>query len=107
MIFFSLPLVKDHAYDFRISNFSPATGVIKSGVSKPVRFSFRVNNNAPVDTVALLIGSEKNKKLKTIYYSYDNSVVSFTHNFEEEDSYPVTVLVNNKPVLGYIVEVTE
>jgi transglutaminase/protease-like cytokinesis protein 3 len=105
--FFALPLIKDHAYDFKISNFSPASGVIKSAVNKPVRFSFRVNNNAAVDTVALLIGSEKNKKLKTVYYSYDNSVVSFTHNFEEEDTYPVTVLVNNKPVLGYMVEVTE
>jgi transglutaminase/protease-like cytokinesis protein 3 len=105
--FFALPLIKDHAYDFKISNISPATGVVKSGVNKPVRFSFRVNNNAPVDTVALLIGAEKNKKLKTVYYSYNNSVVSFTHNFEEEDSYPVTVLVNNKPVLGYMVEVTE
>ena len=105
--FFALPLVKDHAYDFRISNFSPATGVIKAHVSKPVRFSFKVSNNAAIDTVALLIGTEKNKKLQTIYYSYNNSVVSFTHKFEEEDSYPVTVLVNNKPVLGYMVEVTE
>jgi transglutaminase/protease-like cytokinesis protein 3 len=105
--FFALPLIKDHAYDFKISNFSPASGVIKSAVNKPVRFSFRINNNAPVDTVALLIGPEKNKKLKIVYYSYNNSVVSFTHNFEEEDSYPVTVLVNNKPVLGYMVEVTE
>ena len=105
--FFSMPVVKNHAYDFRISNFSPAGGIIKSAINKSVRFSFKVNNNAPVDTVALMIGAEKNKKLKTIYYSYNNSVVSFTHKFEEEDSYPVTILVNNKPVLAYMVEVTE
>jgi transglutaminase/protease-like cytokinesis protein 3 len=105
--FFATPLIKDHAYDFRISNFSPSSGMIKTTIKKPVRFSFRVNNNAPVDTVALLIGAEKNKKLKTVYFSYNNSVVSFTHNFEEEDSYPVTILLNNKPVMAYMVEVTE
>jgi len=106
--FFSMPIVKDYAYDFRISNFNPGGGIIKSAVQKPVRFSFKVNNsNAPIDSVALLIGTEKKKKLKTVYYSYNNSVVSFTYKFEEEDSYPVTILVNNKPVLEYFVEVTE
>jgi transglutaminase/protease-like cytokinesis protein 3 len=105
--FFEMPVIKDYAYDFKISNFNPGTGVIKVAVQKPVRFSFRVNNNASVDSVALAIGTEKNKKLKTVYYSYNNSVVSFTYKFEEEDSYPVVILVNNKPVLGYLVEVTE
>jgi transglutaminase/protease-like cytokinesis protein 3 len=105
--FFTMPIIKNYAYDFRMSNFSPATGIIKAIINQPVRFSFKVNNNAPVDTVTLLVGTEKNKKLKTAYYSYNNNVVSFTHKFEEEDSYPVTVLVNNKPVLEYMVEVTE
>jgi transglutaminase/protease-like cytokinesis protein 3 len=105
--FFAMPIVKDHAYDFRISNFSPATAMVKATVNKPVRFSFKVNNHAQVDSVSLLIGAEKNKKLKTTYFSYDNNVVSFTYKFEEEDSYPVKVLVNNKPVLEYLIEVVE
>jgi transglutaminase/protease-like cytokinesis protein 3 len=105
--FFAMPIVKNHAYDFGISNFSPSTGLIKANLNKPVRFSFKVGNQAAVDTVNLLIGVEKNKKLQTVYFSYNNSVVSFTHKFEEEDSYPVTVLINNKPVLAYMIEVTE
>jgi hypothetical protein len=102
-----MPIVKNYAYDFGISNFSPSTGLIKANLNKPVRFSFKVGNQAAVDTVNLLIGVEKNKKLQTVYFSYNNSVVSFTHKFEEEDSYPVTVLINNKPVLAYMIEVTE
>ena len=105
--FFGMPIIKNHAYDFRVSNFSPATGLIKSTTTKPVRFSFRATNNTPIDSVSLQIGTEKNKKLKNVYYSYNNNVVSFTYKFEEEDSYPVTVLINNKPVLGYMVEITE
>lgn len=105
--FFSLPVVYGYAYTLGTSNFSPATGVIKAKAQKDFPFSFKVTKGLPVESVTLAIGSDKKKKLKNIYFSYNNNVVSFTHKFEEEDSYPITILVNNKPLLGYMAEITE
>ena len=105
--FLSLPLVKNAAYEFGISNFSPANGFIKTNIKKPVQFSFKASGNAAIDIVALAIGEDKKKKIKTVDYTFNAGVVKFSYKFEEENSYPVTVLINNKPVLGYFVEASE
>ena len=105
--FFELPLVKHKAYEFGLAGFIPQNGFIKSTVSKPVLFNIRINSFAKVDIVALEIGTDKRKSIKTVDYSFKNGVVSFSYKFEEDDSYPVTVLINNKPVLGYFAEITE
>ena len=105
--FFSLPILYGYAYTLGTNNFSPATGQIKIKASQNFAFSFKVSKGVPVDSVTLVTGPEKKKKSKDVYFSYNNNVVSFTHKFEEEDSYPVTILVNNKPLLSYMAEITE
>jgi transglutaminase/protease-like cytokinesis protein 3 len=105
--FFSLPLVKNAAYEYGISNFSPANGFIKANTKKAVQFSCKVSGKAAVDIVALAIGEDKKKKIKTVDYTFNAGIVRFSYKFEEENSYPVTVLINNKPVLGYFVEAEE
>lgn len=105
--FFSLPILYGYAYTLGTNNFSPVTGKIKIKASQNFAFSFKVSKGVTVDSVALAIGPEKKKKLKDVYFSYNNNVVSFTHKFEEEDSYPITILVNNKPLLSYMAEITE
>ena len=105
--FLSLPLVKNAAYEFKVNNFIPANGSVKTKTRKPVSFSFKTDSRAKIDIVALAIGEDKKKKTKTVDFIINNSSISFNYKFEEEDSFPVTILVNNKPVLGYIVEVTE
>jgi hypothetical protein len=105
--FFALPIVKDQAYEYGISNFMPITGYIKTSTKKPVAFSFKASGNTKIDIVALQIGTGKKMRVKTADYTLNSGTVSFSYKFDEEDSYPVTVLVNNKPVLGYLVEITE
>lgn len=105
--FFALPLVKDYAYEYGIRNISPLNGNIKASTKKPVSFSFKLKGNTKIDIVALMIGTDKKKRIKTVDYTLNNSMVSFNYKFDEEDSYPVTVLINNKPVLGYFAEISE
>ena len=105
--FISMPLVKSAAYEFKLGKFVPNDGFIKAKVNKAVAFNIRLNSRADIDIVALEIGQDKKKKTKTVDYSYSGGSIVFTYKFEEEDTYPVTVLINNKPVLGYIIEVSE
>jgi hypothetical protein len=105
--FFELPLVKHKAYEFGLAGFVPQKGFIKSTISKPVLFNIRINSLAKVDIVALEIGIDKRKSIKTVDYAFNNGVITFSYKFEEDDSYPVTILINNKPVLGYFAEIAE
>jgi hypothetical protein len=105
--FFSLPIIKNGAYEFGISVFLPDDGFIKTTVSSNVEFSFKVYPASAIDIVALAIGEDKKKKIKTVDYTFSKGVVKFTYKFDVENSYPVTILINNKPVLGYLVEARE
>lgn len=105
--FLSFPLVKDAAFEFGLIRFLPANGYIKTKTTKPVQFTINIDPSSKVDIVALSVGNEKKKKSKTVDYTYSNGVINFTFKFEEEDAYPVAVLINGKDVLKYFVESTE
>ena len=105
--FFSLPLVKSAAYEYKLGKFLPANGFIKTKLSKPVAFNIKLNTTIPIEIVSLEMGENKKKKTKTVDFAFSDGNLSFSHKFDMEDTYPVTVLVNNKPVLGYLVEVSE
>ncbi|MCW3093318.1 MAG: hypothetical protein JWP81_4387 [Ferruginibacter sp.] len=105
--FLSLPLVKSGAYEFSISKFSPNDGVIKATMKKPVSFNIKLSPGNPIEIVSLEIGEGKKKKLKTVDYTRAAGSLIFSYKFDEADTYPVTVMINNKPVLGYMVEVNE
>ena len=105
--FFSLPLVKSAAYEYKLGKFLPANGFIKTKLSKAVAFNIKLNTNIPIEIVSLEMGENKKKKTKTVDFTFSDGNVSFSHKFDMEDTYPVTVLVNNKPVLGYLVEASE
>ncbi len=105
--FFSLPLVKSAAYEYKLGKFLPANGFIKTKLSKPVAFNIKLNTTIPIEIVSLEMGENKKKKTKTVDFTFSDGNLSFSHKFDMEDTYPVTVLVNNKPVLGYLVEVSE
>lgn len=105
--FIGMPIVKTAAYDFGVKSFIPANGFIKTKSSKPVQFSIKMADTATVQIAALLIGADKKKKTKTVDYTLNGGNLNFSYKFDEEDSYPVTVLINNKPVLTYFAEITE
>ncbi len=105
--FFARPILFDAAYDFTLSNFLPATGFIKTTTTAAVVFSLTVKSLAPISIVALAIGEAKKKKIKTVDYTIVDGSIQFTYPFKEEASVPVTVLINNEPVVGYFIEVEE
>lgn len=105
--FLSLPLVKSAAYEFKLGRFAPNDGFIKAKLNKPVSFNIKLNTSAAIDIVSLAIGEEKKKKTKTVDYSFSGGSIIFNYKFTDEDTYPVTLMINNKSVLGYMVEVSE
>ena len=105
--FFSQPIVKKDACEFEISSIMPLTGFIKSTTKKPVQFNLKVARDTKIEIVSLQIGTDKKFRTKTVDYTFNNGTISFTYKFDEEETYPVSVLINNKPVLGYFVEIAE
>lgn len=105
--FFSLPLVKGAAYEFKIGKFTPSSGFIKAKLNSPVSFNIKLNTSADIDIVSLEIGTGKKKKTKTVDHIFTKGSIIFNYAFDQADTYPVTLLINNKPVLGYMVEVNE
>ena len=105
--FITWPLVKSAAYEFKMGKYFPATGLIKTQLNKPVPFSININTDAKIEIVSLVIGDDKKKKTKTVDYNISGNNISFNYKFDNEDTYPITVLINNKPVLSYMVEVVE
>lgn len=68
-------------------------------------FSYQLNPNADISKVALVISDGKGQTKMLILYSAITSFLSY--KFEDEDSFPVTVLVNGKELMTYAVEVEE
>lgn len=105
--FFSQPIVKKDASEFLVSSFMPAEGFIKASTKKAVQFNIKVAANTKIDIVALQVGPDKKSRTKTVDYTFNSGTINFTYKFDEEETYPVTVLINNKPVLGYFAEIYE
>ena len=105
--FFSLPLVKSAAYKYRLGKFSPGIGSIKAKLNSNVSFNIKLNTNDPIEIVSLEIGEGKKKKTKTVDHRFSGGSLVFNYKFDVEYTYPVNVLVNNKPILGYMAEVNE
>lgn len=103
--FLSLPLIKSATYDYSVSDYIPSKGLIKANLAKDVEFSFKAVGK--IDIVALAIGEDKKRRIKTVDYTFNGGVVRFKYKFQQEDSYPVTILINNRPVLGYLVQASE
>jgi len=105
--FFAQPIVKRDAIEFNLNSYLPNEGFIKANTKKAMAFNFKVASNTKIDIVSLQLGTGKKSRTKTVDYTFNNGVVSFTYKFDEEDSYPVSVLINNKAVLGYFAEISE
>ena len=106
-VFSHCPLLKAAAYEFKIGKFTPSNGFIKAKLNSPVSFNIKLNTSADIDIVSLEIGAGKKKKTKTVDHIFTRGSIIFNYKFDQADTYPVTVLINNKPVLGYMVEVNE
>jgi hypothetical protein len=105
--FYSLPIVKSAAYDFKVSGFQPAAGHIKAKANKPIQFKIGVSGREEITTVALAIGEDRNIKLKPMNYTAGGGFIEFSYKFADEDNYHVTILINGKEVISYLIDVEE
>ncbi|HMG82153.1 MAG TPA: transglutaminase domain-containing protein [Ferruginibacter sp.] len=105
--FYGLPIVKDAAYDFKVSGFQPGSGHIKAKTGKAIPFRIGVSGAETITTVALAIGDGKSRKIKPMNYLADGNYLEFGYKFDDADSYPVTVLINGKEVLSYLIDVED
>jgi Transglutaminase-like superfamily len=104
--FFDFPLVKSAAYEFGLKRFSPREGSLTTKAGSPLYFSFQLSSNITVNKVAVMYGEGKSKKVKDTEFTMSSSgLLSFSYKFEEEDSLPVTILVNGKQLVAYTIEV--
>lgn len=102
--FFELPIIKGPAIEFGLKKLSPAEGSIKTKVNKAVKFSFTFSNMGDITKVELGIGEKKKYRVEEIQYSNSSNSLSFTYKFEDENTYPVTVIVNGREMISYLVE---
>lgn len=105
--FFELPAIKPAAYEMGLKSFTPADGAVKAKVAKPFYFSFKLKFDLDITKVALVFGEDKKKKTKPMEFSFNNGILSFSYKPVDEDSYPVTVTVNDKELLLYKMDVSE
>jgi hypothetical protein len=105
--FMDLPVVYSAAYRFKAGGFNPASGLIKSKVNRKEIFSMKLSTAVHANNVAIETGTDKKKKRKEVPFRQEGNVLSFTCSFEEADSFPLCLLINNEPVAGYRMELEE
>ena len=106
--FYALPVIGNEAVGLEMRKLAPLTGIIKTTITKPVNFSFTINNDNTIKKISILIGNEK-KRQKEEPMNFDNTSgdISFTYTFKKEDTFPIQIVVDGKVMFQYIVEVTE
>jgi hypothetical protein len=105
--FFALPIIKSAAYEFGLKKFAPYAGSVKVRTTSFLPFNFQLSSSAVISKVAIVITNGKKKLIKDVPFTFNNGALSFNYKFKEEDSFPVTVLVNGKEFADYFVEVVE
>lgn len=106
--FFSLPLIKPAAYDCRLSHPQPLTGKLLAKPGIPFTFSFQLKNAPDNPKIGVILGEgTKKQPLQRVNIRQQGITYSFDFTFKKEDTYPVTICINDQPLLTYVAEVSE
>ena len=103
--FFDMPVIKNGAMELVITKCSPNDGKLKVKADKAVKFSFALKTTDHIVKVQLGIGEKKKYRLEEIESSGSGGILNFTYKFKDNDSGPLTILVNGKEFVQYNVEV--
>lgn len=105
--FFDLPVIKHNAIELGTLKILPDEGFLKVKANKPVDFTITLNKNyaVAISKVEIGVGVRKKYKTKPVEYTFNKGLLSFSYTFEEEDSYPISILVNGKPFAMYQVDI--
>ncbi len=105
--FGNYPIINDKGIDFGITHFSPETGHVKHKLKKAMAFNMNLFRDVEIRKVSLLVGEDKKQQRKEVEFTTGNGSLNFMYTFTEADDYPVTILLNDQPVMTYLVDVEE
>ena len=106
--FYSLPIIGPAAYEYILKKPTPANGYIKTKSKAKVSFTIPIRSGADIENVSLIIGDGKKvQKPEPMNFSYNGASIVFSYQFKTEDTYPIKIVVDNKTLLEYMVEVSE
>jgi transglutaminase/protease-like cytokinesis protein 3 len=102
--FFSMPVIRQAAYDFGLTAVTPYSGHVKTSPDKPVAFSFKLENGSAISSVTLVKTANRKQKEEKINYSFKDGALTFNVKFEEGSSIYATVRVNGMDLATYLVD---
>ncbi len=106
--FYSLPVFYNTAHVYGLKKPIPATGLVKAKTKTRMDFKIPIQSGEGINTVSLVIGDgRKMQKPEPMNFTTTAGSINFSYQFKTEDTYPVKIMVNEKPVLEYMVEVSE
>ncbi len=106
--FYNIPVIYNTAYTYNVTKPTPSNGFIKTKTKDKVRFVIPVNAASPPAKITLLIGEGRRQQTpEPMNFTNNGKELAFEYQFKTEDTYPVKVLFDGKPVLEYIVEANE
>ncbi len=107
-VFFDLPLIGIGAYNQKLISFFPEIGFIKSNTTKAVSFTIKLQYDADISDVSIIIGDgAKQSKPERINFSNSIGEIKFNYTFKKEGEYPFKILANGNELLTYKIEATE
>ena len=103
--FYALPVIKVAAYEYKLASFYPSTGHIATRADKIQSFVFKLDSTAAISKISLVKGERKKQQEEETKYSFENGTLRISCKFSEGSSYPLTVKVNGKELITYMVDV--
>lgn len=103
--FFTLPIFHSAAYEYKLKGLYPSGGILKAKVNQAKLLSISMDSFAIISIVTLVKGDHKKQKESTVSSVFDKGTLKISCKFAEEGTYPVTVRINGKNVVSYMVEV--
>ncbi len=105
--FYALPVISREAYALGMGKPLPESGFIRAKVDKPVDFSFPYNGEK-IAFIKLKIGNGKSQKLTPpMNFTTDGDVIKFSYSFKEADEFPLAVMVDDRALVNYKVQIVE
>ncbi len=100
--FYELPISLTGAHLFGVHSFTPNSGLLNTKVGKAVNFNLTASNGSQVLKVALRL--EANKKIieKVMNFTVNGNAIGFAYIFNEDGEFPLTITLNDKEVLQYL-----
>ena len=103
--FYALPVIKAAAYEFKLLGCSPFKGHFKATTGKAQTLSLKIDKDAIITKVSLARTDRKKQIEDDAVFSFDKGTLNITCKLMAEGSYPLTVKINGKEIIEYMVEV--